>query len=84
MQPAVKYLQLQFTNNCTQGSYGFIVNLRNLVCDLNMLTNLMSSKISGWSRSRCNILSFIACIIDIALSSAPCLELFSAAPIVYR
>lgn len=41
---------------------------------------LMSSKISGLSLSRCFILSFIAVIIELALSSAPCLEDFSAAP----
>lgn len=40
----------------------------------------MSSNISGFSLSLCFIRSFIAVIILFALSSAPCLELFSAAP----
>lgn len=40
----------------------------------------MSSKISGMSRSRCFILSFMAVMMELALSSAPCLEDFSAAP----
>lgn len=41
---------------------------------------LISSKISGLSRSRSFILSFIAVMMELALSSAPCLEDFSAAP----
>lgn len=41
---------------------------------------LMSSKISGLSRSLCFILSFMAVMMELALSSAPCLEDFSAAP----
>lgn len=41
---------------------------------------LINSKISGMSRSRCFILSFIAVMMELALSSAPCLEDFSAAP----
>lgn len=41
----------------------------------------MSSKISGFSISLCFILSFIAVIMLLALSSAPCFELFSAAPV---
>lgn len=45
-----------------------------------ILRYLISSKISGFSLSRCFILSFIAVIILLALSSAPCFELFSAAP----
>lgn len=40
----------------------------------------MSSKISGLSLSRCFILSFIAVMMELALSSAPCLDDFSAAP----
>lgn len=40
----------------------------------------MSSKISGMSRSRCFIRSFMAVMMELALSSAPCLEDFSAAP----
>lgn len=44
------------------------------------MTYLINSKISGFSRSLCFILSFIAVIIEFALSSAPCLLLFSAAP----
>lgn len=40
----------------------------------------MSSKISGMSLSRCFIRSFIAVIMELALSSAPCLDDFSAAP----
>lgn len=40
----------------------------------------MSSKISGLFRSRVFILSFIAVMMICVLSSAPCLELFSAAP----
>ena len=41
---------------------------------------LISSKISGRDVSLSFILSFMATIIVLALSSAPCLELFSAAP----
>jgi hypothetical protein len=41
----------------------------------------MSSKISGLVRSRCFILSFMAVMMICVLSSAPCLELFSAAPL---
>lgn len=41
---------------------------------------LINSNISGFSCSRCFIRSRIAVIIEFALSSAPCLELFSAAP----
>lgn len=40
----------------------------------------MSSKISGLSLSRCFILSFMAVMMELALSSAPCFEDFSAAP----
>lgn len=43
-------------------------------------TYRMSSKISGLSLSLSFILSFMAVIILLALSSAPCFELFSAAP----
>lgn len=43
-------------------------------------THRISSKISGFSRSLCFILSFIAVMMLFALSSAPCFELFSAAP----
>ena len=43
-------------------------------------TYLINSKISGRSVSRPFILSFMAMIIVLALSSAPCFELFSAAP----
>lgn len=45
---------------------------------------LISSNISGLSRSRCFILSFIAVMMLFALSSAPCLELFSAAPAIWN
>lgn len=48
------------------------------------LQYLISSKISGFSRSLCFIRSFIAVIMLFALSSAPCFELFSAAPEIYR
>ena len=41
---------------------------------------LMSSKISGFSSTRVFILSFMATMIALALSSAPCFALFSAAP----
>lgn len=41
---------------------------------------LINSKISGMSRSLCFILSFMAVMMELALSSAPCLEDFSAAP----
>ena len=44
------------------------------------ISYLINSNISGLSLSRTFILSFIAIIILLALSSAPCLELFSAAP----
>lgn len=44
-------------------------------------THRISSKISGFSRSLCFILSFIAVIMLFALSSAPCFVLFSAAPV---
>lgn len=47
---------------------------------LEVLLYLISSNISGFSRSLCFILSFIAVMIVFALSSAPCFELFSAAP----
>lgn len=47
--------------------------------DRNLLY-LISSNISGFSRSLCFIRSFIAVMIVFALSSAPCFELFSAAP----
>lgn len=60
---------------------GSILRLRRVLRHGDRSAYLMSSKISGWSRSRCNIRSFIACMIDMALSSAPCLELFSAAPV---
>lgn len=43
-------------------------------------THRISSNISGFSRSLCFIRSFIAVIMLFALSSAPCFELFSAAP----
>lgn len=43
-------------------------------------THRICSKISGLSRSRCFIRSFIAVIIELALSSAPCFDDFSAAP----
>lgn len=41
---------------------------------------LSNSNISGLSQTRCFILSCIAVMTDCALSSAPCFELFSAAP----
>lgn len=41
---------------------------------------LSNSNISGLSQTRCFMRSCIAVITDCALSSAPCLELFSAAP----
>lgn len=44
------------------------------------ITHRINSNISGLSRSRCFMRSFIAVIIELALSSAPCFELFSAAP----
>lgn len=44
-------------------------------------TSLMSSKISGLFLSLIFILSFMAMMIFWVRSSAPCLELFSAAPI---
>ena len=40
----------------------------------------MSSKISGLSLTLAFILSFMATMMALALSSAPCLALFSAAP----
>ena len=40
----------------------------------------MSSKISGLLRSRCFMRSFMAVMMICVLSSAPCFELFSAAP----
>lgn len=50
-------------------------------CEWNVLLYRMSSKISGLLRSRCFIRSFIAVMIICVLSSAPCFELFSAAPV---
>jgi hypothetical protein len=50
------------------------------VPQLGYLSYLISSKISGFSRSLFFIRSFMAVMILLALSSAPCLELFSAAP----
>lgn len=41
---------------------------------------LSNSNISGLSQTRCFMRSCIAVMTDCALSSAPCLELFSAAP----
>ena len=41
----------------------------------------MSSNSSGLSRSLSFILSFMAMMMVLALSSAPCFELFSAAPV---
>ena len=43
-------------------------------------TYLIVSKISGFEASLSFILSFMAMMIVLALSSAPCFELFSAAP----
>ena len=40
----------------------------------------MSSKISGLLRSRVFMRSFMAVMMACVLTSAPCLELFSAAP----
>jgi hypothetical protein len=47
---------------------------------LGYLSYLISSKISGFSRSLFFIRSFMAVMMLFALSSAPCFELFSAAP----
>ena len=44
------------------------------------LSYLINSKISGFSRSLFFMRSFMAVMILFALSSAPCFELFSAAP----
>jgi hypothetical protein len=44
------------------------------------LSYLISSKISGFSRSLFFMRSFMAVMMLFALSSAPCFELFSAAP----
>ena len=44
------------------------------------MSHLINSKISGFCLSRCFMISFMAVIILLALSSAPCLQLFSAAP----
>ena len=44
----------------------------------------ISSKISGLLRSRCFIRSFMAVMMIWVLSSAPCFELFSAAPVIQR
>ena len=43
-------------------------------------THLMRSNTSGLSRSLSFMRSFMAMMMVFALSSAPCLELFSAAP----
>lgn len=43
-------------------------------------THLINSKISGFSFSLTFIRSLMAVTIELALSSAPCFELFSAAP----
>lgn len=47
---------------------------------LTVKTSRITSKISGLFRSRIFIRSFMAMIMFCVLSSAPCLELFSAAP----
>ena len=44
------------------------------------MTYLISSNISGFCCSRSFIRSLMAFTMELALSSAPCLELFSAAP----
>ena len=49
-------------------------------CDNFLETYLMRSKTSGLSRSLSFMRSFMAMIMVLALSSAPCFELFSAAP----
>ena len=52
-----------------------------LQCDLGgWVPYLVSSKISGLSLTLAFILSFMATMMALALSSAPCLALFSAAP----
>ena len=48
---------------------------------VSLITHLISSNTSGLSFSLSFILSFIAMMIVFALSSAPCFELFSAAPV---
>lgn len=45
-----------------------------------LMIYLSNSNISGLSQTRCFMRSCIAVMTDCALSSAPCLELFSAAP----
>lgn len=57
-----------------------IHNLKKWTC-LTPSSYRISSKISGFSRSRCFMRSFMAVMIELALSSAPCFELFSAAPV---
>lgn len=68
------YLKIQISNAVTKLEKNTQDNLR--ISE----KYLISSKISGMSRSRCFILSFMAVMMELALSSAPCLEDFSAAP----
>lgn len=58
----------------------YIVNFDVIDVFFFKLPHLISSKISGFSCSRCFMRSRIAVMIELALSSAPCFELFSAAP----
>jgi len=60
----------------TAGSFGSCLSYRSM----GYLSYLINSKISGFSRSLFFMRSFMAVMMLFALSSAPCFELFSAAP----
>lgn len=67
------------TFECNRHSIHYFDNPRETPLD-SLSIYLSNSNISGLSQTRCFMRSCIAVITDCALSSAPCFELFSAAP----
>ena len=63
-----------------QSPHHYILLLSSLPQTQTEWSYLIRSNTSGFSFSRSFILSFMAMMMVLALSSAPCLELFSAAP----
>lgn len=59
---------------------GWIHHSRKVPNPPSIISYLMSSKMSGFSSTLAFMRSFMATMMALALSSAPCLALFSAAP----
>lgn len=78
MKPRVRSLTGQHLN--VIGTRFIITSTTHGIHHWTLSIYLSNSNISGLSQTRCFMRSCIAVITDCALSSAPCFELFSAAP----